>query len=140
MPAQPITACDCEECQEVRANLGELRWNQILPAAIDKHFGSLPLLTDESFEALLPAFLFRALGEIDPDNKFLEWTLYALCGAYEKDEATIEAVDTERRKRIARFTEPQRASVRAFLGLVKAEPSLAFHHEPIAHALATIWA
>jgi hypothetical protein len=111
----------------------------VLPAAIDNQFGSLPLLTDEAFQALLPAFLFRALDDIDPENKFLEWSLYALCGAYEEDEVTTEAADTKLRKRIARFTEPQRASVRAFLSLVTAAPDLAFHHAPIAHAVATIW-
>jgi hypothetical protein len=71
LPAQPITTCGCEECQDVRANLGHLRWNEILPTATDKQFGSLPLLTDEAFHALLPAFLFCALEDINPENKFL---------------------------------------------------------------------
>ena len=82
--------------------------------------------------------LFRTLGEIDPDNKVLEWTLYALCSACEEDEETSEAVDAGRGKRVTRFTEPQRASVRAFLGLVTSAPGFAFHHEPIAPALEAI--
>ena len=71
LPAQPITACDCEECWDVRANFGRLRRNEILLPAIDKHFGSLPLLTDEAFRA--PAFLFQVIADINPENRFLEW-------------------------------------------------------------------
>jgi hypothetical protein len=139
LPRQPITTCDCEECRGVRANLGGLRWNEILPPAIDKHFGSLPLLHDGAFQALLPAFLFHALADLNPENKFLEFTQYALCSAYEEDRATTEAADKKLHERIVVFTEPQRASIRAFLELVAAEPDLAFHHEPSVHALSAIW-
>ena len=139
LPAQPITTCSCEECRDVRANLGHLRWNEILPPAIDKHFGSLGLLTDEAFRYLLPAFLFHALSDLSKDNKFLEWALYAFCGPYEEDEATTRDEDARVRKRIARFSEPQREAVRAFLGLMSTVPELEFHHQPIAHALSVIW-
>ena len=139
LPEQPITICDCDECQEVRANLGHLRWNDALPHAADKTFGSLPLLTDDAFQALLPAFLHRALEDVNPENKFLEWTLYALCGAYDEDEVTTEATDAERRTRIALFTKPQREAVRAFLTLVTGATNLRFHHDPVAHALSAIW-
>jgi hypothetical protein len=139
LPEQPITSCDCEECRDVRANLGHLRWNEILPPAIEKHFGSLCLLTDQAFQLLLPAYLFYALGDLNPDNQYLEWTLYTLCGAYEEDEATTQEVAAEQRKRIAGFSEPQRAAVRAFLSLAMAEPELAFHHKAIDNALVEIW-
>jgi hypothetical protein len=139
LPTQPVTACACDECQDTRANLGHLRWVDVLPPAIEKSFGSLPLLTDEAFQALLPAFLFRSLEDISPENKFLEWTLYALCGAYEADEATSKATDADRRRRIAGFTLAQREAVRAFLALVSAAPLLDFHQQPIQHALSSIW-
>lgn len=29
LAAQPITTCDCEECRDLRANLGHLRWNEV---------------------------------------------------------------------------------------------------------------
>jgi hypothetical protein len=137
LPLQPITACDCEECQDVRASLGHLSWSGILAPAIDKHFGSLPLLTDEAFHALLPAFLFHALADINHRNKVLEWTLYSLCGRYEEDEAATG--DAGIRARIGRFTVPQRDAIRAFLRLVPAAPDLAFHHDPIARALSAFW-
>src|SRR5215469_7632507 len=121
LPPQPVTPCDCDECQDIRANLGHLRWVDVLPPATDKTFGSLPLLTDEAFQALLPAFLFRALEEINPENKFLEWTLYTLCGAYEENAATTEATDA-----LLRFTRQQREAVRALLTLVSAAPDLDF--------------
>ena len=138
LPSQPITPCDCEECLDVRANLGHLRWSDVLPPAIEKHFGSLPLLTNEAFQALLPAFLFHALS-ISEENKFLEWTLYALCGPHEEDEETTESADTYLRRRIAGFTDQQREAVRAFMALVIDAPDLAFHHVPIAHAVSAIW-
>jgi len=65
--------------------------------------------------------------------------LYSLCSAYEEDEATTERADAHLRKRIAGFTEAQRASVRAFLRVVAATPDLAFHHVPVSHALSAIW-
>jgi len=114
----PITTRD------VRANLGHLRWNDILAPAIEKHFRSLPLLTDDAFQTLLPAFFFRVLEAISPENQALEWTLHTLCGAYEEDEATMHATNAERQKRFASFTGPQRQSVRAFLELVNTAPKL----------------
>ena len=139
LPTQPVTKCDCDECQQICANLGYLRWVDVLPPAAEKSFGALPLLTDEAFHALLPVFLFRALEDISPENKFLEWTLYALCGAYEEDDAPGNATDAERRRRIAGFTQAQRNAVRAFLTLVSTAPLLDFHHQPIQHALSAIW-
>lgn len=97
------------------------------------------LLTDGAFQALLPAFLFRALEDISPENKFLEWTLYALCGAYEEDDARIKATDAERRRRFAQFTRAQREAVRAFLTLISTAPLLDLHQQPIQHALSAIW-
>jgi hypothetical protein len=139
LPPQPVTTCDCEECRDVRANLGHLCWNEILAPALDKHFGSLPLLTDEAFQALLPAFLFRALDNVSDENKSLEWTLYALYGSNEDDEIEAEVADARLRNRTASFNEAQREAVRAFLGLMATAPELEDHHGPIAHALAVVW-
>jgi|SRR5215471_12326713 len=140
LPSAPIATCSCQECQGVREDLGNLRWNEIHPTVIDRQFGSLPLLTDEAFQALLPAFLFRALDPVAPDNYSLEWTLYALCGAYEEDAATTEQCDEYLRMRIAGFTRLQHAAVRSFLKLVAGAPDLTCYHQPIAHALSAIWA
>lgn len=85
LPQQPITPCECEECLGVRAGLGQLRWNEILSEAIGQEFGSLPLLTEDAFHALLPAFLLPALSDLSDENHSLEWVLYALCGEYESD-------------------------------------------------------
>ena len=99
------------------------------------------MLTDDAFQALLPAFLFYALSGMNHDNKILEWTLYALCGTYhEEDRVTAENAEVQLRQRIAGFTDAQRAAVRAFLSMAAAEPELEWHHEPIAHALSAIWA
>jgi hypothetical protein len=117
-----------------------LRWNEVLPAALDKHFGSLPLLTDEAFRALLPAYLFHSLSDLSDQNKVLEWTLYTLCSVYDEDEDNTADADAELRKRIADFTEPQRAAVRAFLELTAATPGISGgHRDAIAHALSAVW-
>ena|ERR1035441_1666810 len=140
LPSQPVTTCDCDECRDARANLGRLRWNEGLPPAIDKHFGSLPLLTDDAFRALLPAYLFQPLRNLSGENKFLEWTLYALCAAHDgNDETTARDTDTRLRTRVAAFTEAQRAAVRTFLILASAAPGLKNHRDAIAHALSVLW-
>ena len=132
VPSEPITPCDCEECLDVRANLGNCRWNDILPATVEKCFGSLPLLTDEAFQALLPAFLFRALNGVSNKNQVLEFTLYTLCPS--------RAIKPRQRRRISRLTESQRESVRAFLRLMSTEPALQWHHDAIMYALSAYWA
>jgi len=68
LPPQPVTGCACDECRDVRANLGHQRWNDVLPPAIDKHFGSLPLLTKDAFQALLPAYLFHGRSQRSEQN------------------------------------------------------------------------
>jgi len=140
MPPQPVTACDCDECRDVRANLGHLRWNQLLPPAIDKHFGSLPLLTDDAFRALLPAYLFHSLSDLSDDNRVLEWTLYAICSVYDEDDVTTAEADVRLRSRTASFTGSQRAAVRAFLALAAVAPGISSgHRDAIAHAQAAVW-
>lgn len=141
LPEQPVTTCDCEECRDVRANLGHLRWNEVLPPAIDKHFGSLPLLTNDAFRALLPAYLFHALSDLSDRNKVLEWTLYTLCAVYDEADESAAESDADLRRRMAYFTDPQRAAVRAFLRLVAATPGISSgHRDAVAHALAAVWA
>lgn len=138
LPPQPVTVCACDECLDVRANFGHLRWDQVLRPAIGKGFGWLPLLTEEAFQALLPAFLFYALQDLREQNKVLEWTLYALCGSYVTEDA--ESSDPHPRNRAGQFTEAQRAAVRAFLELVASVPNMgAGHRDAIAHGLAIGW-
>ena len=140
-PEQPVTACDCDECRNVRANLGHLKWDEILPPAIDKHFGSLPLLANGAFRALLPAYLFHALSDLSERNKVLEWTLYTVCAVYDEGDDCAAESEDDLRRRIADFTDPQRAAVRAFLALVAATPGISRgHRTAIAHALAAVWA
>jgi hypothetical protein len=135
-----VTVCDCEECLFVRANLGHLRGDELLPLAIEKHFGSLALLTDEAFRALLPAFLFQALRDLSNDNKILEWTLYVLCPVYDEADPTARSADADLRRRISSFTEQQRAAVRAFLTLASTAAGISDGHRyAIAHALSTVW-
>lgn len=139
LPRQPVTLCDCDECRDVQANLGNLRWNEVLPPALDKHFGSLPLLTDDAFQALLPAYLFRALDDLSEKNKILEWTLYTLCPLSEEDEAATRESDAKLRKRIPKFTDQQRSAVRAFLALASAASDLDGHHQAITRAISAVW-
>ena len=139
LPSEPVTLCDCDECREVRSNLGHLRWSDVVPPVMDKCFGSLSLLTDSAFQALLPAYLFHALADLRERNKVLEWTLYSLCGPYDEDEATQAEADAKLRKRIEGFTTKQRAAVRAFLALAGTVSELKWHHDAIAHAISAIW-
>jgi len=58
----------CEERQDVGVN-SDTRWNEILPPALDKHFGSLPLLTDEAEPAGRP--WRRATRRLSQQNGFV---------------------------------------------------------------------
>ena len=140
LPEQPVTVCDCDECRDVRANLGHLRWNEVLPPAIDKHFGSLPQLTNDAFQALLPAYLFHALSDVSERNEVLEWTLYTLCAVYDEDDDCGAESDADLRRRISNFTGQQRTAVRAFLARIAATPGISGgHRDAAAHALAAVW-
>jgi hypothetical protein len=140
LPQQPVTTCNCEECRDVHANLGHLRWDEVLPPAIEKHFGSLPLLTENAFQVLLPAYLFHALCDVSEQNKILEWTLFGLCAVYDENNEGAADSDARLRQRTRNFTMPQRAAVRAFLALVSATPGISCgHRDAIAHALDAVW-
>jgi hypothetical protein len=59
-----ITACDCEECTEIREALQGKRWDEI-PAAFVDLTCSPALLTTEAGGAFLPAYLFRGLDDLE---------------------------------------------------------------------------
>jgi len=135
-PSQPVTLCDCEECLEVRANLGHVAWNHVLPPAIEHCFGSLPPLTDESFHALLPAYLLHAFADLGDHNKVFEWTLYSLCGP--EDGADHDPEDAGLREKAMLFSPEQRRAVRSFLFLAGSVREIREQHD-VMGAAATIW-
>lgn len=73
-----FTSCDCEECTHIREELRHKRWDEISAAFLD--FTCSPaLLTPEAFNAFLPAYLLRALDDLDQHCVVVEFTVYSLC-------------------------------------------------------------
>lgn len=76
----PITVCDCEECMEISNALRGKCWDEV--SAEFLHLSCSPvLLTAEAFCAFLPAYLLRALEDIERRTVVLEFTVCSLSRA-----------------------------------------------------------
>jgi hypothetical protein len=71
-----IVVHDCPECAEIDASFRNQRWDQIQPETIGKHWDSLPSLSREAFEYLLPAYILHAIEH--PESNVPEFLMYAL--------------------------------------------------------------
>jgi hypothetical protein len=71
----PIALCQCDECTEIKEGLREKQWDEI-PAAFLDFTLNPTLLAPEAFQAFLPAYLNRALDDLD--GEVLEFTVYSL--------------------------------------------------------------
>jgi hypothetical protein len=71
--------CTCEECTDLEASLRHQSWTTISDETIESNYVGLPLLSDEALVAFLPAWLTRALFDLqDSDYPVREFTLYHL--------------------------------------------------------------
>jgi hypothetical protein len=80
-PAEPfhglVTLCDCEECTHMRNELGAKRWDEISTKFLD--FTCSPtLLTVDAKRAFLPAYLLRALDDLNVRAVVVEFTVYSI--------------------------------------------------------------
>jgi hypothetical protein len=83
----PITACDCEECSQLREELRHKPWDEVSTDIIDLTC-SPTLLTPEAFHAFLPAYMLRGLDDLIGKRVVLEFTMYSLCPDPEPDDET----------------------------------------------------
>jgi hypothetical protein len=94
----PVTACDCEECREIREALRNKRWDQV-PADFFDLTCSPTLLTPEAFHAFLPAYLLRAINDLNTPSILVEFSVYSLSPGGDED-------DGDDRSRLSRTPSP----------------------------------
>ncbi len=129
----PITPCDCDECSEIRDGLNHKQWDEVPQEFLD-FTGNPTLLTPEAFVAFLPAYLLRALDDLNPHGAVLGLTVYSL---------TLCPEEWQVRRmfeRIRLMTVAQVQAVRAFLKFAQensGDPK--WNRSEFAHALEKIW-
>ncbi len=95
--------CTCDECTDLEMSMRGQSWTTISDDTMEIQYGSLSLLSEEALIAFVPAWLTRALSDLDEtDQKFREWSLYKLALYYNSDrDKPIElAMNTERLLRL----------------------------------------
>ena len=114
--------CKCDECAELSKSLRQRSWDTLSDNTMDAQFGSLPLLFPEAFAAFLPAWLMRSLDNVDTEQqKFREWTLYALAVYHDEEEGVEElSLKTDRLRSRADRSPPEQyaPSARSFTSYV----------------------
>lgn len=74
--SHPIVVHECPECAEIDASFRDQQWDRIRPEIIDKHWDSLPFLSREAFEYLLPAYILHAIDHLE--SNVPEFLMYSL--------------------------------------------------------------
>jgi len=114
----PATDCKCEECAEISNTLAHKRWDEVPHSFLD--FTCSPtLFTPQAFAAFLPAYLLRALDDLEGSTVVLEFTTYSLSpydsdGDVEQQKRNIERLLMRARV----MTAAQISAVRDFLRFV----------------------
>jgi hypothetical protein len=136
----PITACDCDECKEIREELCNKRWDEIPTAFLDQTC-SPTLLTPEAFHAFVAAYMIRGLDDLIGDRLVLEFTLYSLCPDLEPDDETAKQVkETRLRERAKLMIPAQVQAIRSFLTFAAANAENRELFRPmVGAALDSIW-
>jgi hypothetical protein len=115
----PATDCKCEECTEIRNAPAHKRRDEVPDFFLD--FTRSPtLFTPQAFAAFLPAYLLRALDDLEGRTVVLEFTTYCLSpydsdGDVEQQKPNIERLLTRARV----MTVAQMSAVRHFLRFVQ---------------------
>lgn len=140
----PITDCDCEECTDIREELRHKRWDEISKEFLDSTC-SPTRLTPEAFRAFLPAYLLRALDNLDRRSIVVEFTVYSLCPNEPEENGQDDDGDYEHKmsrllQRARLMSPPQVQTIRAFLTFVQENAENAEWFRPfIARALEKVW-
>jgi hypothetical protein len=78
----------CAECDALNARLAGITWRDVPLEFIEENDGALPLLSDEAYLALLPAWLLAAIR--NPDGPAAGMVPIALEGARSRSALTDE--------------------------------------------------
>jgi hypothetical protein len=103
---QNIVCHDCDECFTILQHFRGLSPQEATPEIIAEHFDSLPLLTAEAKQYLLPAYLRESIR--DPHSLVCQFTLY-----------TLE--DVHRMAPHGGYTVSQRSAINAFIDYIASQ-------------------
>ena len=95
--------CTCEECTDLEASFRDQSWNTVSEETMRAHYDGLPLLSDEALVAFLPAWLSRALSDLDDGHQpCREFALYflALYLKSSPSRAFVQSTETKRLRRL----------------------------------------
>ncbi len=139
-----VTDCNCEECTDIGHALNGKRWDEVPDSFVD--FTCSPvLLTPEAFAAFLPAYMLRALNDLEARTVVLELTTYSLSPYDSDDECVSEQHVNVLKIRAGAITSAQMTAVGDLLRFAsinarEPEPSNTvggnFWHQPAKSAVA----
>lgn len=73
-----VAACTCNECAEICEHLQHRSWTEVPAAFLDWTCGPA-LFTPEALHSFIPAYMLRALDDLNGNSAVLEFTVYSLC-------------------------------------------------------------
>jgi hypothetical protein len=85
-----VTTCRCAECNQIKRDFRRKSWDQVPTEVIDYTESPTLFHEIEAVHAFLPAFLLRALDDLDEKTTVLEMTLYSITPHTKEDEQNWE--------------------------------------------------
>ena len=116
-PEFQIAPHECEECQQLSADLAGVEWTAMPDALIEGNPSGLSLLSPEAYAYFLPAYVLYALDHFTSESLAAEMTVYGL--AY--NEPANEDMADWQRERLKFITAEQLDVLQRFLQLVQAD-------------------
>ncbi|MBE0657539.1 MAG: hypothetical protein IH602_07600 [Bryobacteraceae bacterium] len=111
-----VTACRCAECNQIKRDFRRKSWDQVSAEAIDLTESPVLFHEVEAVHAFLPAFLLRALDDLDEKTTVLEMTIYSISPCTEdverrSDSPEFEQMRVTRLRRLHQMLSPSQLRV-----------------------------
>ena len=116
-PEFQIAPHECEECQQLSADLAGVEWTAMADALIEDNPRGLSLLSPEAYAYFLPGYILYALDHFTSKSVASEMTVYSL--AFNEPE-NDDMADWQR-ERLKFITAEQHDVLQRFLQLVEAD-------------------
>lgn len=113
-PKSGIALHECDECRELRESFTGQNWRTISSKIVEKHYGQIPLFSDEAFPYFLPAYLIYSLENFN-DNLVCEFTIYALTPTKKQIRENFDYW----KEKFQKFDNKQMDTIYEFLYLIK---------------------
>lgn len=115
-----IAPHECEECQQLSADLAGVEWTAMSDALIEENPCGLSLLSPQAYAYFLPSYILYTLDHFTSEALASEMTIYSL--AY--NEPSNEEMADWQRERLKFITAEQLDVLQRFLQLVEADTDL----------------